>query len=102
MSVSLFLVERGKEELEKPEFEETYGTIVEDIAVNASHWCTAYYPIFLLRRFVYAGILVTLYYYPLTQLMCCLFISIIPVLISKHLLDFHLSDCYSPFFRCKK
>jgi hypothetical protein len=77
--VILHLIETPDEEMLLKDFKETYGTIVEGIALNSNYWNKAFYPLFLTRRLVYALILITLINYPLLQLIVILGVVLIPV-----------------------
>lgn len=65
--------------MEKDEFKEKFGTIVEEIEFANSFWCKAYYPIFLFRRFAFALILVSLIDYPIVQLYLSMIGTFLPV-----------------------
>lgn len=63
---SFRLVEKENKELQSPEFEKSFGTIVDDIKVDV--WSVFYYPIFLFQRLLYSVILIFLVEYPFVQI----------------------------------
>jgi len=79
---SFHLVEKSSSVLETNEFKETYGNIVEDLKVKKGRlWPRYYYPIYLIRRLVYAVVLIVLIDYPFIQLWLIIFVTTIPILL---------------------
>lgn len=67
------------------QFDEKYGTLVEDIKVKGALWKRCYYPLFVYERLVITGMLVILYAYPVHQLVLVL---IIQLMVSRQVLTY--------------
>ncbi len=65
------------------EFRERYGTVVEEVKLGGSFMCVYVYPIFIVRRIVYAAILVTMGQHPLVQLYASVLFVLFPVLLCE-------------------
>ena len=76
--ISIRLVETPNELVEQPEFKESYGTIVEEVKI-CDPTSKQYYAIYLIRRIVYAFLLISLSDYPTVQLCLTPVITIMPV-----------------------
>ena len=77
MLKSFYWAELPLEELTAESFKKKYGTIIEDVKIESM--TVFFYPLFLLRRFVYALLLILLYEHPNVQLMALIIVTIIPV-----------------------
>ena len=64
----------------EPEFVEPFGLLIEDLDDEKEFIPRFYYPIFLMRRLTYSIILVTLYDYPVIQLLLITGLLLIPVI----------------------
>ena len=71
------MLEQDIDVLSSNEFKEKYGALMEEINIKAPH----FYPLYLLRRFVYAGLIVFLYEYPIIQLVVIICVTLCPVFI---------------------
>jgi hypothetical protein len=80
MVLCVKVLERDSEKLEKDTFIEKYGTLTEEIDVTTAIYGKAYYGVFMLRRLLYACILVIFHASPYVQLYVCLFLLTSPVL----------------------
>lgn len=66
---TIFLVEKPYEEIITTEFGESYGALVEELDIKKdSVFIRYYYPIFMVRRALYAGILIVLSDSPTLQI----------------------------------
>ena len=72
-----YLVESQDEDLRSQNFINTYGVIINDI--NISTISIHFYPFFLLRRLVYALILIIFYDHVVIQFVFLIVITILPV-----------------------
>ena len=79
MTVTLRLLEKESEKLAKEKFTERFGTLTEGIAIERSIYTKGYYGVYMLRRMIYALILVFVYALPTSQLIVCLLVAIMPV-----------------------
>lgn len=77
MLKSFYLVEETDKFLRSPRFKASYGTILEDIKIGK--YSNFYYPIYLMRRIVYPGIIIFMCDYPTCQLITIIAITILPV-----------------------
>jgi len=73
----MYWLELNPDEFENQEFKESYGTIIEDL--KSDRKSVTFYPVFLLRRLIYAALLIILYFYPKIQLILIVVFTIIPV-----------------------
>jgi len=77
---SFWLVERPLKVLRSKAFKERYGNIVEDLIVRKKHLVARYYyPIYLIRRIIYAVVLIVLYEYPKIQMGLIIFVTTGPM-----------------------
>ena len=84
------MIESPNESLVKLEFKDAYGTIIEGVNVTPGSYSQYYYPIYMIRRMIYAILLVALAEYPKVQLI------LIPLLLNYpvFLLSFMNNHCY--------
>ena len=64
----MWLVETPDEEVEKDEFKESFGTLLEEMDLKKDFYCRYYYPLYMMRRIVYSLLLVIGDGYPMIQL----------------------------------
>jgi len=76
---TLWIIDAPLEVLEKEEFKETYGTIIEGLNIQHRKNSKYYYHIYMIRRLYYAIILVILYEHPMLQLILIPILLILPV-----------------------
>ena len=92
----IFIIsETPNEEITNPKFTNAYGIIVEKIDITKPIIVKAFYPLYLIRRFIYAILLVCMHSYPIYQLVIIIFCLIIPVFSVLILDDPLLSYCES-------
>ena len=79
------------------EFQQKLGTLVEDYKVHLGILEKSFTFIFLLRRFSYSVVLVSLVLHPKLQLQICILTLLIPVIIYIYIiiLDAPMADIYS-------
>jgi len=75
------LIETPRKLQKSKSFKETYGNIFENLKTRKGKlWTKYYYPFYLIRRMIYAIILITLIDYPYIQIALILFMNSIPML----------------------
>lgn len=67
---TIWLVETPTDHMATSEFNEKYGTVVEELNINSpsKHFSRYYYPIIMIRRIFYAGVLVLINEISIVQL----------------------------------
>ncbi len=79
MGLGMIAAEYSKKKITKPQFVAQYGTLFEDFHVANTVWRKKYNSIFLLRRLLYAAILILTFNYPMIQYILLMAIFVIPV-----------------------
>lgn len=83
ITVTFRICETPNVEMRKPCFDKKFGIVRENIEVENPISIRAYYPLYLVRRFLYAFILAALHEYPKLQLWLITFAVIFPVLFKR-------------------
>ena len=79
MTITLWFAEIPESVMDVDEFRCTYGSLIEDINMKGGYACKCYYPFYMLRRMIYAIILVVLEDYPTLQIGLITVVLNIPV-----------------------
>lgn len=82
--ICIRLVETPNEDVAQAEFKDSYGSITDDVRIESAA-CKQYYPIYMIRRIVYALILIALAEYPVIQLIIVPIVVVVPVCARKRL-----------------
>jgi hypothetical protein len=74
------LTECRQKEAIKAEFVAKYGTLFESIQLKKAVWKRKFNTVFIIRRFLYALLIIILHAYPWVQYIALFIVAIIPVL----------------------
>lgn len=72
-----YWVESKRKILKSDEFKASYGAVIDDIKLKG--YAIYFYPLYLYRRLIYAGLIIILFDYPEIQLILIIILNIIPV-----------------------
>ena len=86
------IIETLDEDIEKAEYKQNFGILVENIPLKDRYIKRLYYPFYIFRRFVYMCVIVLFAKYPMFQLWFLTIVTILPVYYF-YLIDFSIS-CY--------
>lgn len=97
---TIFIVEKPYKELKTPEFNEKYGTLLEELEIEKDTILARYYyPIFMIRRALYAAILILFSDSPTLQVGLIELIVHLPVwfIFLQKMIVFDIIDFYEAF-----